>query len=91
MRWGGREGRDENNKAGRTFVHITWVVTQCSRLEALHLYITHNELRDITAELITEVCHNVSTEPTLQPFTNEHLVHRTGNREDGTRLDVAAD
>ena len=53
--------------------------------------IRHNELRDITAELMSEVCHNVGTEPILQPITNECLVHRTANREDGARLDVAAD
>ena len=27
--------------------------------------IRHNELRDITAELLTEVCHSVGVEPTL--------------------------
>ena len=53
--------------------------------------IRHNELRDITAELMTEVCHNVGIEPTLQPITDERLVHRTANRQDGARLDVAAD
>ena len=52
--------------------------------------IRHNELRDITAEL-SEVCHNVGTEPSVQPITGEHLIHRTANREDGSRLDVAAD
>ncbi len=25
--------------------------------------IRHNEIRDITASLLTEVCHNVATEP----------------------------
>ena len=30
-------------------------------------------------------------EPTLQPITDERLVHRTANRQDGARLDVAAD
>ena len=53
--------------------------------------IRHNELRDITAELMSEVCHNVGTEPPLQPITDEHLIHRTANREDGARLDVAAE
>jgi hypothetical protein len=53
--------------------------------------IRHNELRDITAELMSEVCHNVGAEPSLQPITNEHLIHRTANKEDGARLDVAAD
>jgi len=30
--------------------------------------IRHNELRDMTANLLTEVCHNVATEPHLQPL-----------------------
>ena len=53
--------------------------------------IRHNEVRDITAELLSEVCQNVGTEPHLQPVTNEHLIHRTANRENGAQLDVAAD
>ena len=40
---------------------------------------------------MSEVCHNVGTEPPLQSITIERLVHRTANREDGARLDVAAD
>ena len=31
--------------------------------------IWHNELRDITAELLTEICCSVGVEPTLQPLT----------------------
>jgi hypothetical protein len=34
---------------------------------------------------------HVGTEPSLQPITNEHLIHPTANKEDGARLDVAAD
>ena len=45
--------------------------------------IRHNELRDITAEMMKEVCHNVSTEPHLQPVTGEQLQYRTANREEG--------
>ena len=37
----------------------------------------HNEIRDITAQLMAEVCPNVSTEPTLQPVTNERFFHRS--------------
>ena len=33
----------------------------------------HNEIRDITAQLMSEVCPNVATEPTLQPVTNERF------------------
>ncbi len=34
--------------------------------------IRHNEIRDITANLLTEVCHDVSVEPGLQPLTVKH-------------------
>ena len=33
--------------------------------------IRHNEVRDFTANLLSEVCHNVSREPCLQPITQE--------------------
>ena len=52
--------------------------------------IRHNEIRDITADLLSEVCHNVGTEPCLQPVTGEQLTYRTANREDDARLDVVA-
>ena len=52
--------------------------------------IRHNELRDITAEYLSEVCNNVCIEPTLQQVTTERFRLRTANKEDGARLDVAA-
>ena len=52
--------------------------------------IRHNELRNITAQYLSEVCHNVSIEPTLQQVTTEQFRHRTANKEDGARLDVSA-
>ena len=33
----------------------------------------HNEIRDITANLLSEVCNNVCIEPHLQPISGEHL------------------
>ena len=53
--------------------------------------IRHNEIRDITATLLTEVCHNVSIEPNLQPITTETMHLSSANTEDGARLDIAAD
>ena len=50
----------------------------------------HNELRNITANLLQKVCSDVQVEPSLQPLSGEHLSLRTSNREDGARLDVAA-
>ena len=52
--------------------------------------IRHNEILDITADLLSEMCHNVGTESCLQPVTGEQIRHRTANKEDGARLDVAA-
>ena len=51
----------------------------------------HNELRDTTAKLLTEVCHNVGTEPILQPLSWEVLQRRSANCDDGARLDIVAD
>ena len=52
--------------------------------------ICHNEIRDITASLLTEVCHNVATEPPLLPLSGETLAARSANKEDGARLDIRA-
>ena len=52
--------------------------------------IRHNEIRDLTAELLSEVCCNVSVEPSLQPLTGESLTHATANCEDFAQLDVKA-
>ena len=50
----------------------------------------HNELRDFTAELLSEVCADVCTEPPLQPLSGETLTYATANVEDGARLDISA-
>ena len=50
--------------------------------------IRHNEVRDLTATLLTEVCHNVSIEPDLQSLKQLSLA--TSNRAEGARLDVTA-
>ena len=51
--------------------------------------VRHNEIRDITANLMTEVCHDVQIEPCLQPLTGESLVGASSNTSDGARLDIA--
>ena len=53
--------------------------------------IRHNEIRDFTAHLMTEVCHNVAVEPHLQPLTGETLQGASSNTQDGARLDIAVD
>ena len=52
--------------------------------------VRHNDLRDFTANLLTEVCRNVCIEPPPQALTGELLSHETSNSEDGARLDVSA-
>ncbi len=53
--------------------------------------IRHNELRDITASLLKETCHDVATEPTLQPVTSETFEGTSTNKQDGAHLDVVVD
>ena len=52
--------------------------------------IRHNEIRDLTANLLTEVCNDVCIEPGLQAVTTEHLTGATANSQDGARLDISA-
>ena len=53
--------------------------------------IRHNELRDITADLLLEICHNVRIEPSLQPLPGEQFHYKSANVEDGAWLDVSAE
>ena len=52
--------------------------------------IRHNDIRDLTAKILTEVCSNVSIEPSLQPLTGEILNYRSCNTEEGAHLNVCA-
>ena len=49
-----------------------------------------NEIRDLTAELLSEVCHSVSIEPRLQSAEGEAFRGASANSNDGARLDIAA-
>ena len=51
--------------------------------------IRHNEIRDLTANLLTEVCSDVCIEPELQPVTGEVFTGATSNSQDGAQLDIA--
>ena len=51
--------------------------------------IRHNELRDLTANLLREVCHDVTIEPHLQPLFGETLRGWTSIKGDEARLDVS--
>ena len=52
--------------------------------------IRHNDVRDLTAKLLSEVCHDVQTEPHLQPLTGEILRFKTAVHEDDARVDIRA-
>ena len=50
----------------------------------------HNELRDLTGNILREACRNVEVEPLLQPLTGEKLRYQTSIKEDNARLDLSA-
>ena len=50
----------------------------------------HNDIRDISASMLAEVCYNECVEPELQPLTGEKMQHKTANVEEGARLDIRA-
>ena len=50
----------------------------------------HNKLRDITAEILNEICPNVIVEPALTPLSGEQLRHKTSNKADLARSDISA-
>ena len=51
--------------------------------------IRHNEIHDLTANLLTEVCYEVQVEPRLQPIFGEQFQQASLNIEDRTYLDIA--
>ena len=53
-------------------------------------FIRHNELRNLTASWLHEVCHDVVVEPPLQPLTSKALVPAPANRRDDARADIHA-
>ena len=50
----------------------------------------HNELRDLTGNMLREACRNVEVEPLLQPLTGEKLRYQTSIKEDNAQLDLSA-
>ena len=52
--------------------------------------IHHNEIRDITAHLVSDVCHNVGIEPPLQHTMSETMSYTTANVKEGAHLDIKA-
>ena len=52
--------------------------------------IRHNEVRDLTAKLLTETCSDVRVEPPLQPLNGEVLSGGSAVKDDNARVDIAA-
>jgi len=50
----------------------------------------HNELRNLTAEILSEICTNVVIEPTLTQLTGETFSYATANTSNEARADVSA-
>ena len=50
----------------------------------------HNEVRDLTASLLSEVCGDVQIEPTLIPLSGEAQFYRSAYVSPDARLDVSA-
>ena len=50
----------------------------------------HNDVRDFTAELLSEVFKDVAVEPLLTPLSGETLRYKTANTDEHARLDVSA-
>ena len=50
----------------------------------------HNQIRDLEAHWLSDVCKDVRTEPPLIPLTGEQFPYKTANTDDGARLDISA-
>ena len=48
----------------------------------------HNELRDLTANILSELCTDDSIEPSLNELTGETLIYRSANTAADARLDA---
>ena len=71
---------------GATFSANHAMICRHGRLTFIH----HNELQDLTASWLHEVCHDMAAEPPLQPLNGEALVPAYANRRDDARGDICA-
>ena len=60
----------------------------CSKGGYSHL--RHNQMRDLQAHWLSDVCYDVRTEPTVLPLTGERFHYRSANIAEGARLDISA-
>ena len=52
------------------------------------LCIRHNDLRDQTANMMSEVCQDIEIEPKLTPSLGEELQDRTSNNSIKEKIDI---
>ena len=52
--------------------------------------IRHNDIRDLTAKILREVCNDVEVEAKLIPLTGEQLQYRLAITGDEARIDIRA-
>ena len=50
----------------------------------------HDQLRNLEAKMLSEVCQDIKIEPQLQPLTGENMSLQSANTEDSASLDVKA-
>ena len=51
----------------------------------------HNEVRDVSATLLSDICKDVELEPSLLTLNGEqHTMRKTAKRNDEVRLDICA-
>ena len=48
----------------------------------------HSDLRDLTANMVSDVCKDTEIEPKLTPLTGEELQGRTSNNSNEARVDI---
>ena len=48
----------------------------------------HNEIRDLTADWLSEVCRETEVEPLLQPLSGEIILPRSANKQEDARVDI---
>ena len=48
----------------------------------------HNDVRDLIAKLMSDVCHDIQVEPHLHPLSNKSLHHKSAVHEDDARVEL---
>ena len=52
--------------------------------------IRHNDLRDLTAKMLSKTCSDIEIEPKLKPLTGKEIDSRTADTRNEAGLDIRA-